>query len=83
MPWPYGYYQLLRLIVAATAVALILYFHRGGRRSYAAVTVLAALVFNPLVPLSFDKGTWSVLNLIFGVWFLFCFKVCRSTGAAQ
>ena len=53
---PYGYYRLLRWVACAVAVAWAL--------------GLVALVFNPLVPVHFEKATWRVLDAAAGVSFL-------------
>lgn len=80
LPMPYGYYQLLRLVVAGTALALTFYFHKSNLRSYAILTGLAALIFNPMLPLAFGREGWAVLNLLFAGWFFFSYKKCKLTS---
>ena len=65
-PLPYGYYQFLRLVVVGT-------FGYGAYISYQRKHSILpwllggiALLFNPLIPVSFDREIWAVLDVIVG-----------------
>ncbi|NWG25894.1 MAG: hypothetical protein HXY30_16015 [Pseudorhodoplanes sp.] len=63
---PYGYYTFARIVVCAAA-ALLAYceFNAGGsRRLFAAVFVLIAVLFNPIVPVHLTRSIWFYLDLI-------------------
>lgn len=64
---PYGYYQFMRMAVSVGA--LIGTFHLYNRRAFpgAVVCPLAAIVFNPVAPLHFDRELWTMINLGFAV----------------
>lgn len=61
-PWPYGYYQLLRVIVFAAGAygAFTLWEHQRGP---AIMLVICATIFNPFLPVHLNREIWSVLNL--------------------
>ena len=62
--WPYGYYQLLRLVVTATAVYVVVLAVKSKQMWAVWTYCLVALTFNPVVPLHLARGVWSVLNVV-------------------
>ncbi len=60
--WPYAYYQLLRWLVAGVAGASAWAAFEQGRTSWAWTLVAVAVLFNPLVPVHFDRDAWRVLD---------------------
>lgn len=77
---PYGYYQLLRLVVAGSA-ALIAWrgFERGGRAMPVLFT-LTALLFNPVFRVHFEREQWAILNVIVAVLYITAFVRSRQNG---
>jgi hypothetical protein len=64
--WPYGYYMLLRVVVAATALLLVVGLIYQQAKSFTAwfgLFLIVAIVFNPIVPLHLTRGVWSILNV--------------------
>jgi uncharacterized membrane protein len=65
MPW--GYYQLLRLVVAATCAIIASIFGREKQNSGASalfiVFIMLALAYNPFIPLRLGRGAWEILNV--------------------
>jgi len=63
--WPYGYYQFLRLVVCASAVALSVIEFKGGGSSTCWIFVFAGvtLLFNPLATVHFERQIWQALDL--------------------
>lgn len=61
--WPYGYYNLLRLLVCV--VASYGAWLAAERDSWGWVWVLGALglLFNPIVPVYLSRDTWAVVDL--------------------
>jgi hypothetical protein len=59
---PYGYYELLRVVV--WLVALLYAWAALGLNKAAWVCIFGIIVvmFNPLFPFRFDKGTWHVID---------------------
>ena len=64
VPLPYGYYQLLRLVVAVCGLWIAYVAWQDRKVAWALVIGVTILVFNPLIPIHFDRQTWSVLNVI-------------------
>lgn len=66
-PWPYGYYQLLRVVVFAAGVYLGI--RTKGQGSIAVGCFLAAAIFNPFLPAHLPRELWSILNIAGAVLF--------------
>ena len=63
-PFPYGYYTLLRLVVCSTAVFLGWFSYKKQKVRWVWIMGLIALIFNPVIPIHFNKRLWIVLDLI-------------------
>lgn len=67
LPLPYGYYQLLRICVTGFFVwATVVSSHR----SYPALPymfLVLALLFNPIVKVTFIKPVWAAVDLVVAV----------------
>src|SRR5271157_1318194 len=62
LPWPYGYFTLLRLVVCATAILTSAsLFER--QPSFALGFGVIALLFNPILPVFLPKAFWIVIDL--------------------
>ncbi|WNJ93026.1 DUF6804 family protein [Bosea sp. 685] len=70
LPWPYFYYQILRL--ACFGIVIWLLWH-DWRPTLAHFTLaMIGVLYNPLVPIHLTREIWSVLNpltVIAFVWF--------------
>lgn len=65
----YGYYQILRPVVFASA---IFFAFISGQEFYAiplTVLTIIAVIFNPLIPVHLSRDTWVVIDLISGACF--------------
>jgi hypothetical protein len=62
--WPYGYYQLLRLVVCGVAVYIA--FTAYGWQKMWAVWLFGfiALLFNPLIPIHLSRELWQPIDVI-------------------
>jgi len=80
-PMPYGYYSLLRVVVAvATGLCA---FGEFAKREHVSGWVVAlagiALLFNPVVPVRFPRETWAFLDVGAAI-VLLCYRgVCSKT----
>ena len=60
---PYGYYQLLRLVVAAaSAFIAVAAWQRGAHVAVIAFGLLA-LIYNPIAPLHLKREMWEFVNV--------------------
>ena len=60
---PYGYYQLLRWIVAVVSAysAYLAYKHKDNTWTW--TFGIIAVLFNPIIPFTFAKETWQVIDV--------------------
>ena len=65
LPWPYGYYDLLRLAVFVVSawIAYAQWRHDDGVSGWVVAFGAAALLFNPFMPIHLTREIWSVLNI--------------------
>jgi len=71
LDWPYGYYQLLRIVVCGSAAFTAFVAHETGKAWGMWLFIGLAVLFNPIAPIHLDRESWTVLDLltaaIFGV----------------
>lgn len=71
---PYGYYQLLRLIVCGVAVWTSWSFYKSKLTTWAIIFLFVAILFNPLEPVYLTKGAWVPLDFITACLFVLAAK---------
>jgi hypothetical protein len=66
---PYGFYQLMRFIVPILSAiyAYILYCDDEKFTMWMIPNILAVIMWNPILPIYFDKETWVIIDIIFGI----------------
>lgn len=69
-PLPYGFYEFLRLAITAGAVILVVLAARSRQIGWVVFGVVAALLFNPLIPVTATRGFWAPIDLIGAVLFI-------------
>ncbi|TIT03981.1 DUF6804 family protein [Mesorhizobium sp.] len=80
-PWPYGYYQLLRVVVFFAGIYCGVMIRRSDAREnqiLAWALFGGASIFNPFLPIYLPRELWAVLNV--GAAALFGFVVYRQRG---
>lgn len=81
---PYGYYILLRWVLAATFAYYALVARERRMQGWAFVCWLTLAIYNPIVPLSLGRPVWTVVNLATLVLILrFSAALRRSDGAPR
>lgn len=66
LPLPYGYYPLLRVVVAGCAGFITwkeYTSNNGSSNTYVFVFGAMALLYNPIIPIELFKFTWVIINL--------------------
>lgn len=66
LPWPYSYYQALRLVVFTTSIILGFNFYKLRYNATAVLFGLVALLFNPISPIYLSRSVWLWIDLIVG-----------------
>lgn len=61
--WPYSYYQILRWVVVITAAYAAYQSYVAERWFWTWTLGLIAILFNPVIPFYFGRGTWELLDL--------------------
>ncbi|TRC91142.1 hypothetical protein FJV80_04265 [Mesorhizobium sp. WSM4310] len=81
LPWPYGYYQLLRIIVFFAGIYCGIFVRSTGAENQRLAWALfaAALIFNPFLPIHLPREIWAIFNL--GAAGLFGFTAYRVNEA--
>ncbi len=68
---PYGYFNLLRFVVCAVGIYLAYKTYEDNKESlwvwaFAGIAVL----FNPIIIITFERSTWWVIDLMVGIFFV-------------
>lgn len=61
---PYGYYALLRWVVMISAILLAYTAHKIDKKLWASLMVIIGILFNPILPITFGKDVWVIIDLI-------------------
>jgi hypothetical protein len=75
---PYAYFQILRLVVCGTACFGA--FALKQRQGWLWTMVIIAVLFNPLLPVRLDRGTWQAIDLATGIVFLVSIPLLWKSG---
>ncbi len=74
--WPYGYYIILRWVVAVAALFVLWVAYQLKKQSWLWIMGVIAILFNPIVLIHLDKETWVVIDFIVaGVFLVSIFKI--------
>jgi uncharacterized membrane protein HdeD (DUF308 family) len=68
-PLPYGYYQLLRIAVTISSGISAFRAYEKKNQILAIVFGLVFILFNPIIPIYLDKGSWVFIDIIVGIFF--------------
>lgn len=69
-PLPYGYYQFLRLGICGLAIWLLISDY-NKTESLSIGLIITAIAYNPIFRIHFDKGIWSIINVITIIYFVY------------
>jgi uncharacterized protein DUF6804 len=61
---PYGFYTLLRWICCAAFAYSAFTAHDGNRVAWVWIFGVLAMLFNPIVPLDFQRDTWQMIDWV-------------------
>ncbi len=63
LPWPYGFYSVIRLAVAVTAGCWAYTFFRKGETARAVIAAATALLFQPFFKIELGRLTWNIVDV--------------------
>ncbi len=72
--WPYSYYQILRCVVAISSGVLAHNAFKHEQSVWGWIFVATLILFNPIAPIYFERGTWQMLDLVVGFIYLASIK---------
>ena len=64
MPWPYGFYTVLRLTVCGSAVCMAVLAYRMRKTLWVWLMGATGILFNPLVPVYMRRSDWLPLDFL-------------------
>lgn len=67
--FPYGYYNLLRLVVCGTGIYIAYYLFAEEKKFIGFLSALVVLLFNPIFPVHLDKDAWVLIDFIVAIFF--------------
>ena len=68
--WSYGYYTLLRWVIAISALLSVWVAYNLNKKFWVFSMGIIALLFNPIVPVHLDKETWVIIDIVVAIIFL-------------
>lgn len=68
--WPYGYYILLRWVIALGALFLVWVAYNLKKTFWVFLMGIVAILFNPIIPIHLDKEIWVIIDFIVAILFL-------------
>jgi hypothetical protein len=74
---PYGYFRLLRWTTCGVAIASAVQLYRMSKIEWVWALGILAIIFNPLMPIHFDRNTWRIFDGVAGCLFLAVFYIAR------
>lgn len=75
--FPYGYYTLLRLAVFGTGGYIAYFAFKEEKKFIGFLSILVALLFNPVIPIHLAKDAWIVIDFITAIFFAVTIFVLR------
>ncbi len=68
--WPYGYYQLLRLVTCGAAIWIAVLAYQWQKIWATWLFGIIAVLFNPLMPIHLSKELWQLIDAICAILFI-------------
>lgn len=69
-PWPYGYYQLLRLVTCGIAVYVAFVAYSWQKIWAVWIFGFVTLLFNPLIPIHLAREIWQPIDVTCAILFV-------------
>lgn len=63
----YSYYTLLRWITCGVGLYCTYIAVETGKRLWAWIFGIAAIIFNPIFPIHLDRNVWAVIDIVLGI----------------
>jgi len=70
---PYGYYQILRWVILAVGAYSAYSAYKLENKAWLWIFGIIAILFNPIIPFTFQRETWQFIDVAVAVIFLASF----------
>ena len=70
LPFPYGYYTLLRIIVCAMSGLICFIEYKKTINIWVIIFGVFTLLYNPIFPIHLTRTIWTPINIITAIFFL-------------
>ncbi len=80
---PYGYYQFLRWAILVIGGYSAYSVYKLGNKSWPWIFGIIAILFNPLIPFTFQRGTWQFIDLSVAVLLLLSIFLLRKSQSGE
>ncbi len=81
--WPYQYYTALRIIVTAASINAAIIAHFYQKKFLMLPFIAAAILFNPLKPLSLARNLWIGIDIVCGLWFIISIFILKEPAQTK
>ncbi len=61
---PYGYYKFVRISTFIVAAVFLYLSYTKKNELWMVLFGILLILFNPIYPMTFDKSTWSILDVV-------------------
>lgn len=68
--WPYGVFTLLRFVVFAISAYIAWMSYEAKKEKWVWIFGFLAVLFNPFIVIHLNRETWSVIDLIVGIFMI-------------
>ena len=66
---PYGYYQFLRWVILVIGAYSAYLVYNTEKKIWAWIFGIIAILFNPIIPLTFQRDIWQTIDVIVAIIF--------------
>ena len=68
--WPYGFFTLLRFVVFAISAYVAWMSYEAKKEKWVWIFGFLAVLFNPFIVIHLNRGIWSFIDLIVGIFMI-------------
>ena len=66
----YGLYTFLRIWMFIFSLGSAYFYYQIESKFYSYIFIILAILFNPIIKISFNKNNWQVIDIIVGIFLL-------------
>ena len=84
LDWDYGYYQILRWVVAGSAIYIAYANYQSQNTGWTWIFAIIAILFNPISPIHLERDLWAIIDtVVAAVYFVALFKDKNTSSALK